>query len=64
MAVDVLTEVIIDRSVGEVAEYAADPSNAPRWYANIESVNWHTPPPIKVGSKLDFVAYFRRISRS
>jgi hypothetical protein len=58
MPADVLTEVVIDRPSGEVAAYAADPSNAPTWYANIESVHWQTPPPITVGSKLDFVAHF------
>jgi uncharacterized membrane protein len=58
MAVDVLTEIVIERPCGEVAAYAADPSNAPQWYVNIESVSWQTPPPITVGSKLDFVAHF------
>lgn len=58
MAVDVLTEIVIGRPLAEVAEYAADPSNVPQWYANIESVAWKTPPPIRVGSKLDFVARF------
>jgi uncharacterized membrane protein len=58
MAVDVLTEVVVDRPITEVAGYAADPSNAPQWYANIESVDWQTPPPVRVGSKLDFVAHF------
>jgi uncharacterized protein YndB with AHSA1/START domain len=56
--VDVLTEVIIERPLEEVAGYAADPSNAPQWYANIDAVNWQTSPPIRVGSKLDFVAHF------
>jgi uncharacterized membrane protein len=64
MAVDVLTEIVIDRPVQVVAEYVADPSNAPEWYVNIESVEWRTEPPAMVGSQLDFVAHFlgRRIA--
>jgi uncharacterized membrane protein len=64
MAVDVLTEILIDRPRTEVAAYAGDPSNAPEWYANIESVEWRTPQPVAVGSRLDFVARFlgRRIA--
>jgi uncharacterized protein YndB with AHSA1/START domain len=58
MAVDVLTEIVIDRPVETVAEYVADPSHAPEWYANIESVQWQTAPPVAVGSRLDFVAHF------
>jgi uncharacterized membrane protein len=58
MAVDVCTEVVIDRPRHEVVEYAADLSNSPEWYANIESVVWHTPPPVAVGSRIDFVAHF------
>ena len=58
MTVDVLTEIVIDRPPDRVAGYAADPSNAPDWYANIESVEWKTPPPVRVGSKLSFVARF------
>jgi hypothetical protein len=56
--VDVLTEIVIDRPSGEVAAYAGDPTNAPQWYANIESVVWQTPPPVQVGSLMDFVARF------
>jgi uncharacterized membrane protein len=58
VAVDVLTEIVIDRPRELVAAYAADPSNAPKWYANIESIEWQTPPPAKVGSRMDFVARF------
>lgn len=58
MAVDVLTETVIDRPCAQVAAYAGDPSQAPRWYANIESVVWRTPDPVAVGSRMDFVARF------
>jgi uncharacterized protein YndB with AHSA1/START domain len=58
VAVDVLTEIVIDRPRDLVAAYAADPSNAPKWYVNIESIDWKTPPPAKVGSRMDFVARF------
>jgi len=62
--VDVLTEAVIPLPVAEVAGYAADPANAPRWYANIAAVEWETAPPVEVGSRVAFVARFlgRRIS--
>jgi len=62
--VDVLTEAMIPLPVAEVAGYAADPANAPRWYANIASVEWETAPPVEVGSRVAFVARFlgRRIA--
>ena len=58
MAVDVLSETTIERPVNIVAGYAADPSNAPEWYVKIESVDWKTPPPAQVGSRVEFVARF------
>jgi uncharacterized protein YndB with AHSA1/START domain len=63
MSVDVTVETWIDRPVEEVAAFAGDPGNAPAWYANIDSVRWQTPPPLQVGSRMDFVARFlgRRI---
>jgi len=58
MAVDVLTEIVIGRPPDRVAGYAGDPSNAPEWYANIQSVRWETAPPVRVGSRMAFVARF------
>ena len=56
MAVDVLTEIVINRPRNVVAQYAADPGNAPQWYVNIRAVHRETPPPLTVGSPLAFVA--------
>jgi uncharacterized membrane protein len=58
MSVDVQTEIVIDRPVDAVAAYATEPSNAPTWYVNIDSIEWQTPPPAAVGSKMTFVARF------
>jgi uncharacterized protein YndB with AHSA1/START domain len=58
MPVDVVTEILIRRPREQVAAYAADPSHAPDWYVNIDSVEWRTPPPLQVGSRVAFVARF------
>jgi hypothetical protein len=58
MPVDVTTWTEIARPRAEVAAFAADPGNAPRWYENIESVHWETVPPVAVGSRIAFVARF------
>ena len=60
MSVDVLTEITIGRPPGVVADYAANPSNAPAWYANIESAQWQTEPPLRIGSQVAFTARFLR----
>lgn len=56
--VDVLTEIIIDCPKDLVAEYAANPDNAPEWYVNIDSAIWQTEKPLKIGSQIAFKAKF------
>ncbi len=56
--VDVRTETEIRSPDDDLAAYAGDPANAPEWYANIRSVEWLTPPPVTLGSRLALVASF------
>jgi hypothetical protein len=58
MKVEVETQTIIERPRSEVAAFAGDPSHAQHWYSNIESIEWRTPPPMRVGSQVAFVARF------
>jgi hypothetical protein len=56
--VNVKTEILIYKPVDIVADYAANPDNAPEWYVNIESCEWKTPKTLEIGSKIAFTAYF------
>lgn len=58
MQVDVVTSTEIDRPRLVVAAYVADPDNATSWYNNIRRVEWKSPRPLAVGSRLGFVAGF------
>ena len=58
MPVDVLSQIVIARPRQEVAEYCTNPENAPTWYVNIKTVEWQTPRPLRVGSRIAFVAHF------
>ena len=58
MPVSILSETVIFRPRAEVAAFAANPDNAPAWYVNIKSAEWQSEPPLRIGSKIAFVAHF------
>lgn len=60
MAVDVTTEIVIARPRHEVAAFAVDPDRIALWYVNIRAIEWKTPPPLGVGTRLALAADFLR----
>lgn len=58
MSVEIQTEIEIDRPRGEASAYSADPDTATIWYENIKAVEWMSPKPLAVGSRIAFVAQF------
>ncbi len=58
VSVDVVTSIEIRRARADVAAFASDPDNATAWYRNITAVEWETPRPAAVGSRIAFTARF------
>jgi ligand-binding SRPBCC domain-containing protein len=58
MNVDIETRIEIACPREEVADYASDPDCVTSWYRNIKSVEWQSPKPVRVGSRIAFLANF------
>ncbi len=55
---DVTVSAEINRPTREVAEFAMNPENEPRWIGGIKSARLLSPPPVGVGSQVERVAAF------
>lgn len=60
MAVDVTSEIVIDRPRHEVAAFAIDPDRLPLWFVNIRAIEWKTEPPLQIGTRLALAAQLLR----
>lgn len=56
--IDVESAIVIHRPQTVVADYAANPDNAPEWYRNIDSAKRQTSGTLAVGSRVAFTARF------
>jgi uncharacterized membrane protein len=56
MALDVASEILIERPPGVVSAYVSDPANAPTWHDHIKSAGWKSEPIVHIGSRVAFVA--------
>ena len=45
-------QIRIERPRAEVAAWAADPDNAPRWRKDVAKVEWKSHPPLRTGSRI------------
>lgn len=52
------TDTTINSPLNEVADYVFNLENSNEWLQNVNSVDWLTPPPAKVGAYLNFKTKF------
>jgi uncharacterized membrane protein len=52
MRIHVEEQIRIERPREEVAAWAADPDNAPRWRKEVAKVEWKSEPPLRTGSRI------------
>jgi len=51
---DVTVQITIDRPIGVVSAYAADPANAVHWLSSVTSAKWRGAPGTAVGAQIAF----------
>ena len=56
--IDVSVRRVINAPRDLIADFTANPDNAPVWSSNIRAVNWHSERPAQIGSKMEFETIF------
>lgn len=64
MTIDVAVTQVIERPVADVVAFVLDPANAHRWSKSVESAEWTTVPPTRLGSRVCFQRTGRVRSRT
>jgi uncharacterized membrane protein len=52
VGIHVEEQIRIQRPRAEVAAWAADPDNAPRWRKDVDKVEWKSQPPLRTGARI------------
>ena len=56
--ISIRNEIVINKPILEVSNYASDPENSIKWCKKIISVQWKTPKPIQLNSKISYKSKF------
>ena len=56
--ISIRNEIVINKPILEVSNYASDPTNSIKWCKRIISVQWKTPKPIQLNSKISYKSKF------
>ena len=56
--ISIRNEIVINKPILEVSNYSADPTNSIKWCKRIISIQWKTPKPIQLNSKIAYKSKF------
>ena len=56
--VSIRNEIVINKPILEVSNYAADPNNSTKWCKKVISIQWKTAKPIQLNSKIAYKSKF------
>lgn len=54
VSIDVADTAVIERPIGDVSAFSGDPSNAPEWCRQVDTAEWETDPPTRLGSRIRY----------